>query len=196
MSREKKPGFAARMSAAWRMAAGSGTFPEREDVPQAEVVEETDINAKISGMRLDLEARDQEIATLRKEYDMLQSQMEADDSQAGRKTLEELLKGLTPLLSQLATLRTMFENSDGGITVSDFLKLLDKITKVLQAAGLEPIGRVGEEPTFDSRIHQRMSGGWLQEDDVVRVRFVGYGFKGTVLKKAMVSKRDNHENGA
>jgi molecular chaperone GrpE len=208
MDAVNKMGFVSRLGAAWRLAV-SGSPPEvREKIVERVVVREAapvtppppppepdtaQWNAKIAGLRMDLEERDRTISALKKEYELLRNRAETEQGDAGREALAGLLGRIAPLLSQLATLRSL---SDGGTPVKaeDLLKLMGKVETLMHEAGLEPIGRVGEDVPFDGRLHQRMSGGWLKEEDMVRVRFVGYRFKGTVIKKAMVSKREEDEN--
>jgi len=90
---------------------------------------------------------------VREEYRRLGGQAERERSGAAAAGLGSLARQLAPLLSQLATMEAL---AQGGreVRVGDILKLFGKVEGVLGEAGLERIGRVGEQAPFDTRLHQ------------------------------------------
>jgi len=172
----------ARLKAAWAVLAGPTDLAR-----EAKREESSDSAAELARVRLALERKDEEIAQLRKEYELREHAAKKETASAGGAALGALMKKLAPTLSQLATLRHM-----GGqgreIRVQDVLKLTAKLEDALRAQGLEPIGEVGAETEFDPALHQRMSGGDVRDGTPVRVRFPGYRFAGDTPLKAMVRR--------
>jgi molecular chaperone GrpE (heat shock protein) len=147
----------------------------------------TEQSSALARLRLDVQAREAEIARLRDEFVRQEQQAAAATATAGGEAVAALLRALAPTLSQLTTLRYM---ADAGreVRATDALKLCAKLEGVLADQGLERIGEVGAESAFDPALHQRMSGGDVQDGDRVRVRFVGYRFRGETPVKALVSR--------
>lgn len=174
-------GFCQRLGAAWRVLCGS--------VP-ATGEGTSQLETRIAGLEMDLKERDEQIVRLRQEFALQAQQAEQAVAQAGSTELEALAKRVAPLLAQLATLQAM---TDGGREVrpADVLKLAGKIKAVFLESGLIPLGQPGELCPFDSQIHQRMSGGDVQDGAPVKVRFEGYRFRETVIVKAMVSREES-----
>jgi hypothetical protein len=83
-----------------------------------------------------------------------------------------------------------FHASGQAVRVDDALTLLEKIERAMIDDGLARIGAVGEETTFDSRWHQRLSGGDVRGGDQVVVRFVGFRQTERVVTKALVSRKE------
>jgi molecular chaperone GrpE len=145
--------------------------------------------SRLAGLQLDLHERDEQIARLRQEFALQERQAEQEAGRAAEGGLHALARAAAPLLSQLSTLRAMAE-AGREVRAADVLKLAEKIKAVFVEAGLEPLGRNGEVCPFDSRFHQRLSGGDVQEGDPVRIRFEGYRLGDMVLTKAMVSREE------
>lgn len=173
-------GIRQRFRAAWRALCGTG--------PDA-LSETPSCVSRIAGLEMDLKERDEQIEKLRQEFLLQSRQSEQAVAEAGTGALEELAKRAAPLLSQLSTLQTM---ADAGreVRAPDVLKLAGKLKQVLVESGLEPIGQAGQVCPFDTQMHQRMSGGDVQEGDAVKIRFEGYRFRDAVVTKAMVSREE------
>ena len=171
-----------RLKAAW--AALTGTPPTTNHQPPTT---SPDPARELARLRLDLQARDEEIAKLRAEFTRQESQAATVTAAAGREALADLCRALAPTLSQLATLRHIAE-SGREVRATDALKLFGKVEQALVERGLERIGEVGVESPFDPALHQRMSGGDVRDGDRVRVRFVGYRFPNSAPIKALVSR--------
>ncbi|HOX02027.1 MAG TPA: nucleotide exchange factor GrpE [Candidatus Paceibacterota bacterium] len=141
----------------------------------------------LARLRMDLESSRAEAAKLREEYVRHEQEAAAARQAAAGEAVSGLLRALAPTLSQLATLRHMAE-AGREVRAADALKLCGRIEQTLAEHGLERIGEVGAEAAFDPALHQRMSGGDVRDGDPVRVRFVGYRFRGETPVKAMVSR--------
>lgn len=181
-------GIGKRLNAAWQ--AIWGQEPAEKEIP----LSPSDLAVELERGRLDLQDRESQLAKLRQEYARREEQAKAEAAEAGQKAMFSLGRKLGPLLSQLASIRSMSE-AGREVRSKDVLILFGKIEKVLAEAGLWPIGQVGEGTVFDPRLHQRMSGGDVQEGDQVVVRFVGYKLGEEVVTKAMVSRLDQQTRG-
>ena len=182
MKPKEKRGIRSRIGPAMHFLL-SGALPGEPDPDMAEV------NTSLANLEMDIADRDKTIAVLKKEYDLLKNQAEADASMVADEALKDMVKKLAPLLSQVVTMRAV-EQSGIEIKSKDLLKLFEKVEKAVCECGVEQIGSVGEEILFDVKIHQRLSGGSIRDGDNVKVRFAGYKFNGAIVKKAMVSKED------
>ncbi|MCO6456399.1 MAG: hypothetical protein J5I93_13955 [Pirellulaceae bacterium] len=175
--------FPGRLRAACRILAG-GAQPAT--TPAADPAS---LASQVASLELDLRDRDAQIARLRQEYAHQAQQAQQAVAEAGDGELAALAKRVAPLLSQLGTMQAML---DGGreLRAADVLKLAGKLKQVFIDCGLEPIGRVGELCGFDTRLHQRMSGGDVDEGQQVKVRFEGYRLREAIVTKAMVSREE------
>ena len=89
----------------------------------------------------------------------------------------------------MANLATLTAAAEAGqeVEAGDLIHLLRSLEKELHRAGLESIGRVGEQAGFDVACHQRMSGGAVHAGTPVTVQLPGYRLGEKILLKAMVS---------
>lgn len=184
-----------RVKAAWAALTGQSgasctiqlaSVPAPQPQPQPPSPP-SELERELARLRLDLQRRDAEAATLRAEFSRQEGQAVSATAAAGREALAELCRALAPTLSQLATLRHMAE-SGREVRAGDALKLCGKVEQALLERGLARIGEVGAASPFDPSLHQRMSGGDVRDGDQVRVRFVGYRFANGAPVKALVSR--------
>jgi molecular chaperone GrpE (heat shock protein) len=183
----KQNGFFSRLCQA---AAALGGSPEPESAAGTTPPDEPSrLKSHIRTLELDIEERETRIKTMQKEFDHFSRQAERDREGAGSAEIQALAKRLAPILSQVPTMRAM--HAEGApVRQEDLLRLFEKVERILQETGLTPIGQVGESVRFDSRLHQRMSGGDLSDGGTVQVRFVGYHINDVILTKALVSRED------
>jgi molecular chaperone GrpE (heat shock protein) len=146
-----------------------------------------DAERDLARLRLDAQAKDEELAQLRAEYARRDGRAEQEKAAAGREAVAGLVRAVAPTLAQLATLRHMAA-AGRELRAADVLRLFDRIDQALRDQGLVPIGEPGAEAPFDPAVHQRMSGGDVKDGDRVRVRFPGYRFGGETPLKALVSR--------
>jgi molecular chaperone GrpE (heat shock protein) len=150
---------------------------------------ESQLRAQLAILTLDVEDRDHRIESMRREYAALEDARDRATTDACQQLLERLFKRLASPLSNLAALADLSENAQ-EVAVSDLLHLFRNIEKELARAGLERIGAAGQTASFDSTIHQRMSGGSVHIGTPVVVRVPGYRMAEKVLMKAMVTTRE------
>jgi len=179
---EKKPGYWRRLLAALvgrsvTGAPGEGAGPD-ESAAEAK--------ARAATLEMDVQERDERIERMQSEYAALQAEKERLAEEAGSQEIEALFKKIAGTLSNLSAL-AQFAEGDTEVEAKDLAQLALDLERQLAAAGLEPIGRAGEEATFDVALHQRMSGGSVREGTPVTVNLPGYRTSQRVLLKAMVS---------
>lgn len=181
--------FGARLGRAWQALRGATSPPS----PTAHHDHAADLRGQVATLKADLAERDERIARLKREVEIVRQQGSAAQQAAADLALEGLARKLAPLLSQLDTMREM-QAQGRELRAHDLLTLLGKLGKPLLEIGLQPIGTAGDTAAFDSSLHQRMSGGEVRPGTPVRVRFVGYRFRDKILTRAMVSAEDT-DNG-
>ena len=149
------------------------------------------LKAMVASLKMDLQERDERIATMRGEYEQLEASKVHSTATAGTEELTGLLKKLSGPLANIAVLRDAAAAGE-DVQADDVLQLVASLEKVLTRAGLEVIGRSGEAVTFDSAVHQRMSGGPVSDGVPVKIEVPGYRMGSRVLQKALVSAEENH----
>lgn len=168
----------------WKAIGGRGASSE-----VAGPIDATSLQAKAAALQLELSEAKRQIETMRSEYALLQSDREHASTSGSQEQLERMCKRLAGPLSNLAALADMAEagaETAGG----DFVQLVRSLEKELSRAGLERIGRSGEETVFDTALHQRMSGGTVHAGTAVSVRVPGFRLGPKILMKAMVTARE------
>lgn len=145
----------------------------------------TGLAARLASLEMDLAERDRQIADMRIEYASLAGAKERAASGAGQEELEKLFKRIAGTLANLTTLAACAESGQ-EVEVRDLVSLFRGLERELAKAGLEPIGRLGEQTGFDIAAHQRMSGGAVHAGTPVTVQLPGYRMGERVLMKAMV----------
>lgn len=195
MSKGTKSVYFPRLMAALfnRNFAASG--PEPAPIPEisppaVEPPPATASSAEAARLRLDLEERNQRIASMQKEYETLEAARRRAASEAAAEQEEKVIKSLLRPLSNLATLMDLAD-SGNEIAVSDLVALGRSLEKELGRFGLERIGRTGEHIAFDPTLHQRMSGGTVAAGDDVAIAVPGFRLGSKVLTRAMVTSRAN-----
>jgi molecular chaperone GrpE (heat shock protein) len=155
--------------------------------------------AEIASLQMDLQERDREIQEMRSEYATLEAAKERAATGAGQDELERLFKRLAGPLANLTALSAM---ADAGqeVAAGDLISLIRSLEKELARCGLEPIGQVGQQTSFDLATHQRMSGGAVRAGTPVTVQLPGYRMGTKILAKVLVSAtqeapREESDNG-
>ena len=146
--------------------------------------------ATIAALRLDLDERDRRIAALLKEAEAAGRAAPAEAESAAAERMNKFLRKLAPLLAQADAMR-QFAAEGRPLKAEDAFALVARIEKTMAEEGVERIGAAGEETVFDSRLHQRMSGGDVSDGAAVKVRFAGFRQGERILSKAMVSRKED-----
>jgi hypothetical protein len=146
-------------------------------------------STRIAELAMDVAERDQRIAALVEEAAAQREAALNEAKTAADDRMHHLLRRLSPLIAQGDAMRN-FHTTGQAVRVEDALTLLEKIEQAAIDEGLVRIGTVGEETIFDSRWHQRLSGGDVRGGDQVVVRFAGFRQAERVVAKALVSRKE------
>ncbi|MFW6359554.1 MAG: helix-turn-helix domain-containing protein [Chroococcales cyanobacterium] len=129
--------------------------------------------------------KNEETSELRQEYDRLQQELEQQKKQLHqefqRMSLDILESWLIYWPSAAAAVQ---ENPN--FPAERLLPLLKPIEALLTEWGVEKIGAVGENVSYNPQDHQLMEGE-SQPGDIVKVRYVGYRQGNKLLHRAKVS---------
>lgn len=137
----------------------------------------------IAELRLELSARDKEIAQLRKEYALLQEQSKAQIERAGGEAVESIVSQCAAPLATLSAMQAR-QAEKGDLNPADILQVSLSFRKILAERGLEQIGVVGETQPYDPAFHQMLDGSRSQPGEPVLIRFAGFRFNGKLVAKA------------
>ena len=128
---------------------------------------------------------EQEILTLKAEYQRLQVQLEEQQQDLEQSFHQVVLQTLEPLLLQWPTAAYAAQKNPQAPAVK-ILPLLRPLEQLLQSWGIEAIGTVGEETPYNPQWHQLLDG-QTAAHNLVRVRYVGYRRGEQLLYRAKVS---------
>ncbi|MGP1386144.1 MAG: nucleotide exchange factor GrpE [Thainema sp.] len=127
-------------------------------------------------------------ASLKREYERLQRQLETQKSQLEEAFQRESLQQIESWLTFWPTaVRRVQENPD-DIPIDKLLLLLRPIDKLLESWGVSTISEVDAEIPYDPQQHQLMNGD-AEPGDLVKVRNVGYRHGDRLLHRAKVSPK-------
>lgn len=129
--------------------------------------------------------RDASLPDLQAEYDRLHRQLEQQKELLLQEFQQSSLHILESLLLQLPTAAHAAQQNPQLAAVK-LLPLLRPIDALLQSWGIEAIGQVGSDVSYDPQQHQLMEG-MAAPGDRVRVRYIGYRQGHKLLYRAKVS---------
>ncbi len=126
-------------------------------------------------------------ASLKREYERLQRQLETQKSQLEEAFQRESLQQIESWLTFWPTaVHSAKQNPE--IPATKLLPLVRPIEQLLESWGVSPIAAVGDEIPYDPQQHQLMNG-TAQPGDIVKVRNVGYRHGDRLLHRAKVSPK-------
>ncbi|HIE53160.1 MAG TPA: hypothetical protein EYP85_15520 [Armatimonadetes bacterium] len=128
---------------------------------------------------------------LERELDRLEAQLEIIQSQAAEDERLALLEALTPLLTQLPTIRQALEEEKVSLTARDVLALFGPVEEILRKWGWEPLGEVGDMVVFDPQWHEPAGEETIEPGEPVVVKYVGSTYRGRLLCRAQVARLVN-----
>lgn len=171
-----------RIADAWRVLLGRST--------NGEILASDEIAALKSELAsLGLELQEAK-STVRSQREML-DELEARSPIGAADPLEEIFVRAAGLLSQLR-LQASLMAKENDVSARSVMALASELAAVLEQAGLEPIGDVGDRTPFDPIAAEPLSAGTaLSSGTPVVIRFIGYRYKGEVLRKALVDVYEN-----
>jgi len=127
------------------------------------------------------------IADLREEYKYLQQKLETQKQELRSQFERETIQQLESLLLQLPSAAHAAQNNP-SMLAKNILSLLRPIDALLQKWGINTIGSVGAEVSYDPQKHQLMEGSnEIDDGDIAIVRYVGYMQGEKLLYRARVS---------
>jgi molecular chaperone GrpE (heat shock protein) len=114
--------------------------------------------------------------------------MGSDTSVPVDDTLEALLEDLVSPLSQLRMQAALLE-SGRQISGGSVMALARQLVEALENAGLEPLGAFGREIPFDPQTCDPLAADMVfHPGETVVTRFIGYRYRGRILRKALVER--------
>jgi len=143
----------------------------------------------IADLHEQLQARDHQVSLLQAEYRALIAQSESADGVTSDSERLVWFKKLQFVAVQLPTIRAALAEG-APLTASDILDMISPLDEALRDLGFEQIGQAGITVSFDPTRHHAVGRGTrnLSVNDEVRVRYVGYLYKGNVISKAEVTR--------
>ena len=127
------------------------------------------------------------IADLQEEYKCLQQKLENQKQELRSQFERETIQQLESLLLQLPSAAHAAQNNP-NMLAKNILPLLRPIDALLQKWGINTIGSVGAEVSYDPQKHQLMEGSnEIDDGDIAIVRYVGYMQGEKLLYRARVS---------
>jgi molecular chaperone GrpE (heat shock protein) len=141
----------------------------------------------LQALRLDLAARDEQIAHLHTEIERLRARQDSLASERAAVQFESLMSELASPVSQLTTQADLLENQGKPVQARDVLAIARRLMRALERRGLVLVGAPGQQAHFDPAIHQAMNAGVNpQPGQAVTIRFAGVTYGGKMLVKAIV----------
>lgn len=127
-----------------------------------------------------------EIENLRQECQYLQQKIEEQAQEMRSQFQQETIQQLESLILQLPSAASAAQNNP-QMLAKNILPLLRPLDLLLQKWGIQAIGLVGEETSYDSQKHQLIEGSSLiDQGDRVVIRYVGYTQGEKLLYRARV----------
>jgi DNA-binding Xre family transcriptional regulator len=125
------------------------------------------------------------LKALKQEYQLLQQQMEQQKQTLLEEFQQSSLQLLESWLVQWPTARAV-ASKNPQLPAVRFLDLVKPVEKLIRRWGVEPIGEVGEEVSYNPMFHQLIEGS-VQASHLVQIRYIGYRQGEKLLHRAKVS---------
>ena len=168
-----------RLADAWAALLGK---PSTE--AQAVRNEMVSMKRELAGIKLDLHDAREALALYRSRI----AGRDSEDTHLLNDALEDLFAGIAPALSQLRMQAALME-SGRDISATSVMALARQLAEAVELAGLEPIAEFGREVSFDPQICEPLAADLsFSPGEAVVVRFIGYRYKGRILRKALVER--------
>ncbi|MDW7682312.1 MAG: nucleotide exchange factor GrpE, partial [bacterium] len=178
------------LSVFWQKLTGVRT---KETATDAQLVA---LRRQLAEARLQAQELEQRLQDSRARLQGLEQTRQQQIQQAINSHLESLFRRLAGLLAQLQLQDGLMQQGK-EIAARDIMLLVRQLVEVVQQAGLEPIGSVGEVRSYDPEWAQPLvSGAAFNSGEDVTIRFIGYRFQGQVLRKALVERAAGKQGGA
>lgn len=170
-----------RIGQAWRVLLGKPTISEMD--AQQEIVS---LRRQLGEAALELHESAQMLTFQKSRLDDLQSATHCCETDPLEKRVEDLAAPLSQLRMQGSLLQ-----SGKDISGRSVMALASKLADLLEEAVLEPIGTTGQEVDYDPQFCEQLSAAaGLADGETVTVKFVGYRYKGRLIRKALVDRKE------
>ena len=146
-----------------------------------------DLRRKVRELEIVMEEKENLIASLKKEYEYLNTMSRDNTGNAKEEEIVEIFTDVSTHLAQLNTMRKLDETGK-EIKIRDLFRLIKQIEKIFEKRGVIQIGEAGEKVPYDSTIHQPAGNISPSESDDVVIRFCGYKIYDRLIKRALVGK--------
>ncbi|NEO28720.1 MAG: helix-turn-helix domain-containing protein [Kamptonema sp. SIO4C4] len=130
-----------------------------------------------------------EVAALQQECDRLSQQLQTQQETLLEQFHQSSLQVLESWLLQWPTAVKATEKNP-QLPASRLIPLVNPINTLMEQWGVEAIASVGEECPYNPQ-EQELMEGTAQPGEMVRVRYVGYRYRGKLLYRARVSPLSN-----
>jgi molecular chaperone GrpE (heat shock protein) len=144
-----------------------------------------------------LAAKDNAIVRLQADYHQLRDDNAALQSADKDAILLDLFARVKLALIQMPSLQLAIR-SGKAITVQDIIDVYTPVEIGFSEAGFEKVGDAGDIVSFDPQLHNMVgsSARVVNPGDKVRIRYVGYRYRGRLVCKAEVVAFQNQESTA
>lgn len=141
--------------------------------------------------QMDVEERDRHIEVLQQEIQRLNTSQQNLVEESVNAKLRTFFTEVAGPVSQLLTQIHLVDVRNRDISAKDTLRLVKKLIRHLEEAGLEVCSPSGAQVKFDPNYHESLSGDIvLKAGDVVVVRIPGLAHSGRIIRKAGVALED------
>lgn len=169
-----------RISAAWSALLGR---PPREVLKaQHELLS---IRRELANARMDMRGAREALNDVRAALD----DMESREDFSPDDLLNDLFVAMAAPLSQLRMQNSLME-AGKDISPKSIMALVRQLSDIVEKAGMEPISRAGEQIVFDPRTAEPLTAdSAFAAGELVVTKFNGYRYRGRIIRKALVAKR-------
>lgn len=144
------------------------------------------LNRLIKEKDSELEKMEHKINAIKAEYKELKDSFSKQDEQVLKDEKIRVYKAISQLLINYPTAKNKVEENP-ELKAKNLLGMMKPLDKLIEYFNLETIGNVGEEVTYDERLHLPASSNInIDEANKVKIKFVGYKTDDIILDKAKV----------
>ncbi len=145
------------------------------------------LETEAQALRMELDARDQNIAHLKQEVERLRARQDHLVGERVNAQFEAFFSDLAAPASQIMTQADLLEKQGKPVQARDVLSVARRLIRAAERRGMLFEGQVGEQVSFDPNRHTPLNPGAApQNEQPVTVRFAGVVYQGKVIHKAIV----------
>jgi molecular chaperone GrpE (heat shock protein) len=148
------------------------------------------LERQLQELRLTLQEREAQLVRLQADLERQRQEHASRIEEALQQEREKWIREAAGPVSQLLTQAHLVEVENKPVQPRDIVAVARRLIRLLEEQGLEWIGKVGEVTAFDANRHAPLAGEPPAANQPVRVRFVGVGLRGRVIRKAGVEVHD------